>query len=191
MSNESTPSAFDDSAPAITVLSSKTAYENPWYRVRSDALIWPDGTHGTYNVVEVPPSVFIVPVTRHGEIVLIRQYRYTTQRWVWEIPAGGSKPGQTKLEAAKAELREETGGVSDDIMFLGEYETANGRSNSTAFIYLAKNVVLGESALESAEILTVHPTPIEQVRHMLATNQIKDAPSALGLYLALPHIHNS
>lgn len=177
-------------APPIQLLSSRIAFENPWYRVRQDSLIWPDGTHGTYNVVESAPCIFVVPVTAAGEIVLIHQYRYTTKRWVWEVPAGAVKPDQTHLEAAAMELREETGGVSEDFTFLGEYELANGRSNETAFLYVARNVVLGEMALESAEILSAHPTPIETVRQMLADNAIKDAPSALALHLALPLIEN-
>lgn len=174
--------------PNIQRTSSEIAFACPWYRVRQDGVVWPDGTAGTYNVVEAQPCVFIVPVTTQGEIVLIHQYRYTTERWVWELPAGAIKPGQTQLEAAAMELREETGGVSDDYTFLGEFETANGRSNEKAYVYLARNVVLGEMDLESAEIISAHPTPISQVRDMLATNQIKDAPSALGLFLALPHI---
>ncbi len=175
--------------PNIQRLQSEVVLENPWYRVRKDSLIWPNGTRGTYNVIETEPSVFVVPVTVEGLIVLIHQFRYATQRWVWEIPAGATNPGQTQLEAVAMELREETGGVSDDVTFLGEFELANGRSDARAFIYLARNVVLGKCELESAEIITTHPTTIEQVQQMLATNQIKDAPSALALHLALARLN--
>ena len=177
--------------PDIQCLGSEIVFACPWYQVRRDRLIWPDGTAGEYNVLEAPRSIFVVPVTPAGEIVLIRQYRYTTQRWVWEVPAGAVKVGQTLEEAVAMELREEVGGVSDHIVLLGEFETANGRSDEIAHIFMASDVILGENDLESAEILTIHPTSITQIRHMLATNQIKDAPSALGIMLALQYIQDS
>ena len=170
----------------VEVNGSRIAFDCPWYRVRQDQVTWPDGSAGVYNVVEASPCVFIVPVTPDGEIVLIHQYRHTTGRWVWEIPAGAINDGQSMLDAAKMELREEVGGVSDSFNYLGEFETANGRSNEVAHLFLARDVVLGENELESAEILTVHPTALTDVQLMIRNNQIKDAPSLLAISLSLP-----
>lgn len=171
----------------IKTLTSKIAFSCPWYNVRQDGILLPDGTHGTYNVVDAPPCVFIVPLTPDGQIVLIRQYRYTVQQWVWEIPAGGLQQGQTPLDAARQELREEIGGVSNEILSLGTFHTANGRTSELGNYFVAKNVQLGESEHESSEVITIHPTPVADVLGMLQRNEIKDAPSALALHLARPH----
>lgn len=172
----------------FTPISSKTAFSCPWYRVRQDAIYLPDGTVGQYNVVEAPECVFVVPVTTDGNIVLIHQYRYTVDAWVWEVPAGAIHAGQSPLDAARQELQEEVGGTSDHFTFLGKINTANGRSNELAHLYVAWDVVLGENKLESAEILTVHPTPTKTAIEMVYNNQIEDGPSALAILLAAPHL---
>ena len=85
------------------------AYENPWIRVREDAVLRPDGEPGVYGVVEVrSPAVFVVPVTEAGEIVLVSVDRYSLGGLSWEVPAGGTD-GEETLAAAVRELREETG----------------------------------------------------------------------------------
>ena len=177
----------NDDSPFQTI-DSRIAFECAWYRVRQDAIVLPNGSVGQYNVVEAPECVFIVPVTRDRQIVLIYQYRYPTQEWTWEIPAGAVHAGQSLLEAAAIELREEIGGTSDDFRYLGRVATANGRANEIAHLYLAFDVELGESAHESAEVMTIHPLPIEEVIRRVYDNEIQDAPSALALLMAAPHL---
>ena len=83
--------------------SSTTVYENPWIRVREDAVDRPDGSAGIYGVVEVRnPAVFVVPVTADDEVVLVEVDRYTTGVSL-EVPAGGSD-GEDLLVAAQREL---------------------------------------------------------------------------------------
>lgn len=176
----------------IRTIQSHVAFACPWYTVHHDAIILPDGRSGQYNVVDVPPCAFVVPVTAAGDIVLIRQYRYPIKQWVWEVPAGAIHPGETILQSAQSELREEIGGTSDKWQLLGQYQTANGRSNEVAHLYLATNVVLQhETAHEAAEILTVHSKPIAVVRDMIAQNKIQDGPSALAILLALSHLSHT
>ncbi len=57
--------------------SSKMAWSCPWYSVRQDGIITPDGKPGQYNTIVVNPAVWVIPVTAVGEIVMIRTYRYT------------------------------------------------------------------------------------------------------------------
>ena len=179
------------SSPFQTIHSS-IRFACPWYKVRQSDIILPDGTVGQYNVVDVPPCAFVVPVTAEGYMLLIKQYRYPHNSWVWEIPAGAIHAGETMLASAQTELREEVGGESDDWHYLGEYKTANGRSNEVAHLYLALNVTIRhETAHESAEVLTVHPTPIPDVIQMIQNNELRDAPSALAIMLALPHLQTT
>lgn len=173
----------------IQTLNSHTAFSCRWYSVRKDAVLFPDGKQGEYNVVDVIPCIFVVPVTPAGDIVLIRHYRHTLKQWVWEIPAGGIEE-QSRDETVIAELREEIGGVASHVSYLGEFFPSNGFSNEIAHLYVAWNVTLGEQQLESAEVITVHPTPLDQVLEMIHTNQLKDAPSALAILLAQSAIKN-
>lgn len=164
-------------------ISSRVVWSCPWYNIRQDAIITPDGKEGVYNVVQHPGAVWIIPVTTLGEIVLIRTYRYTVDDWCFEIPAGGIKAGQTLEDAARAELLEEIGGTAGALDFCAQFYTMNGIGNEEAHIFLATDVVLGKPQHESTEIIEIHPKPISEVLDMAQSNQISDGPSALALLL--------
>lgn len=162
---------------------SRIVWSCPWYSVRQDEIVTPDGTEGIYNVVQHPGAVWIIPVTTAGEIVLIYTYRYTVDDWCFEIPAGSIKPGQTREEAAAAELLEEVGGTAAAISYCTRFYTMNGIGNEEAYVYLATGVVLGRPCHESTEIIEVCPKPIAEVLRMAQANEISDGPSALALLL--------
>ena len=68
-------------------------------RLREDAVLRPDGREGIYGVVELRPSIGVVALNADREIVLVGQWRYPLGRYSWEIPRGGSMPGESDMEA--------------------------------------------------------------------------------------------
>lgn len=172
--------------------SSRIVWSCPWYRVRQDDIVTPDGKPGVYNVVESPVSVWIVPVTSAGEIVMIHNYRYTIDRWCWEVPAGSVKPEQSIAEAAVAELREEVGGVADGpLQEIGRFYTANGICDELGVYFLATAVQLDAAPQrEPTEVMAVHVKPIAEVLRMVRAGEIVDGNSALALLTAKPFLMN-
>ena len=160
----------------------------PWYAIRQDRLTLPNGRAGIYNVVTKCDAVWIVPITAEGRIVLIHNYRYTLDQWCWEIPAGGIKDGQTPLEAARDELREEIGGVASDWRLLIRVATMNGLGDETGHFYLATDVTLGATHHEPTEVMTVHALPPAEALAMARGGQINDAQSVMALLLAEPFL---
>ena len=171
-----------DLRPFQTV-SSRIAWSCPWYRVRQDDIITPDGRPGVYNVVEKDDAVWIVPVTPEGEVLMVYQYRYTIDEWCWEVPAGSVKPGQSAEEAARAELREEVGGLGGQLDYIGRFFLANGICNEVGHIFLATGVATGETHHEAAEVMHVHRVPVARALAMARAGEITDGPSALALLL--------
>ncbi|MBN1963242.1 MAG: NUDIX hydrolase [Anaerolineae bacterium] len=170
----------------FTVLESRIAWQCPWYAVRQDRLRLPGGGEGVYNVVEKGDAVWIVPVTAAGEIVLVRHYRHTIGAWCWEVPAGGIEPGQDARQAARAELRQEIGGVAENWRLLLRLSTGNGFCNEYGNLFLATGVQLGATAHEAAEVMTVHRVPAAEAIRMARRGEVDDALSALALLLAEP-----
>lgn len=176
------------SANPITTLSSQISWACPWYSVRSDDILLPNGHQATYHVVQHPGAVWIVPITLSGQLVLIRTYRYPVQQWVWEIPAGGISAGQEPLVAAQQELQEEIGGTATHWHYLGKFYTANGFSNEIGHYYLATGVKLGQPTPEPTELIEIHPKPISEVLQMAQQGQIRDTPSLMALLLCQPQL---
>ena len=171
-------------------LTSRIAWSCPWYAIRQDEILLPDGSQGVYNTVTTSTAVWILPVTPQGEIVLCRSYRYTVDDWCCELPAGSVKPGQTLEEAALEELHEEVGGRCEALTHLGQFYTANGICDEVGHYFLATDVTLGPTAHEPAEVIEVHIKPIEQVLQMAFAGEITDAPSALVLLQSAEKLRN-
>jgi ADP-ribose pyrophosphatase len=164
-------------------LSSAIVWSCPWYRVRQDAILTPDGRPGTYNTVEKSDAVWILPVTVDGRIPLLYHYRYTIDDWCWEIPAGSVENGRTLEETARLELLEEVGGVAQSLEYIAPYYLANGICNERGHFFLATGVALGAPAHEAAEVIEIHLHAIADVLAMTQAHQITDGPSALAILL--------
>ncbi|TFG35515.1 MAG: NUDIX hydrolase [Nitrospirales bacterium] len=103
--------------------------------------------------------VAIVPVTDDGNVLLIRQFRPPVNGYVIEFPAGLNDKGDTLIEAAHRELREETGYVSEDMTPLVEGPMSSGASGEILTVFLARGLSfkgIGErDETEDIEVLNV------------------------------------
>lgn len=155
-----------------------------WYQIRKDAILLPNGEQGEYNVIELNDSVWIVPITTKGEIVLIHNYRYPLKQWCWEVPAGHIEQEQTPEETARLELLEEAGGQAESFQIMVKLSTLNGIGNHYGYFYLARGVELGNTQHEQTEAMQVKTFPVATVMEMARSGQINDVPSVMALLLA-------
>ncbi len=172
----------------IRTLSSEQAWSCRWYAVRRDHIQLPDGSPGEYNVIEMNDSVWVVPLTSDSQIALIYNYRYPLRAWCWEVPAGHVEPGQTPLDAARAELLEEAGGRASDYRLLTYISTLNGIGSHHGSFFLATGVELGQPQPEQSEAIKIQTFPIAEALAMARNGQINDAMSVTALLLAEPHL---
>ena len=170
---------------AWQTLSSRTAYENRWIRVREDEVVRPDGGDGIYGVVEVRhTAVFVVPVTDADEVVLVRMRRYTMDAETIELPAGGTD-GEPPLVAAQRELREETGLEADAWTDLGEVWSLNGVAHAPGRMFLARGLRPTDShEMEEEGIIEVLRVPWSDVIAMVRRGEIVDGETLAPLMAA-------
>ncbi|HEX8941090.1 MAG TPA: NUDIX hydrolase [Candidatus Limnocylindrales bacterium] len=171
-------------------LSRRVAYENAWITVWHDEVVRPDATPGIYGVVHFPyPATGVVALDDEGRVLLVGQYRYTMDAYSWEIPEGGGAAGETPLEGAQRELREETGYRAREWRELGRCWTSDSVTDERAWLYVARDLVPGEAAPEVTEPITVRWVPFDEAVAMCRDGRIVDAMSICALqWLALERL---
>ena len=162
-------------------LSTREIYRNPWIRLREDQVISPNGTPTIYGVVEAHPAVGIVPLTNELDTFLVGQYRYTLDTWSWEIPEGGGDPGESTLQTARRELREETGLTAKRWTFLDTLYTSNAFTDEIGYIYLAEDLTKGVAEPDHSEDLKVRKLPFLEAYELVRDFTIKDAIAVIGI----------
>lgn len=162
-------------------VSTRVVYDNPWILVREDQVVRPDGRPGIYGVVHFKNvAVGILPVEA-GELYLVGQYRYTLERYSWEIPEGGCAAGEDPLRAARRELEEETGLRAERWTKMGEAHLSNSVSDELAVWFLAQGLEQGERRPEGTEKLSVRRVGLKKALEMVNSGEITDALSILAI----------
>ena len=167
-------------------LTTKPIYSNPWISVREDQVQNPGGGTNIYGVVSFKNmAIGIVPIDEEGNTYLVGQWRYTLNEYFWEIPEGGGPIGIAPLEAAKRELKEETGLTATIWTDLGKIHTSNSVTNEYGYLYLAQGLRLGKAELEETEAdLIVKKVPFAEALLMVMDGRITDSLSMVGILKA-------
>ncbi len=151
-----------------------------------DEVRFPDGSVGSLEMVRHPGASAVVPVLGSvddpdPELVLIRQYRYAADQYLYEIPAGRLDPGETPAECARRELLEETGYRADAVQPLFTMFTTPGFTDERIHLFMATGLVAGEHQREADEFMELVPTRLSRALSMIEQGEIQDAKTALAL----------
>jgi len=166
-------------------LSSKTVYENAWLEISHRDVITPGGSNGIYGLVKFKnQAIGVIPIDEEGNIYLVGQYRYAIDEYTWEIPEGGGALGVDGLDAAKRELKEETGLVADKWTKLGRIHTSNSATNEEGFLYIAEELNQGEAEPEETEDLQVKKVSLKDAVEMVMRSEITDSLSVCAILMA-------
>src|SRR5262245_3135241 len=107
-------------------LSRSIVYNGRVFRIERDMVTLPHGRTATMEVVRHRGSVVLVPQPDRTHVILILQYRYAIDRWIWELPAGSLEAGEAPAKAARRECAEEIGLEPRRIKRLGTYYPTPG-----------------------------------------------------------------
>jgi len=169
------------SRSAAKILRSEIIYKGPVFGVRRDEVVEPGGVRAVREVITHPGSVVVLPVLPDGKILLIRQYRYATRQYLWELVAGRIDAGESVRAAAARELIEETGYRAKAFrVFLNMFPTP-GFLEERMYILLAEKLTAGQAQPEEDERITAKAFSREYLEEMIRKNLLRDAKTVAGL----------
>ena len=125
----------------------------------------------------------MVPMLEGGEVVLVKQYRYAVDNYLWEIPAGTLEKGETFVACAERELVEEIGYRAAHLELLNEILPAPGYTDERIQIFLATGLTPDRQNLDDDEVLDVKRVPFDEALDMIGSGEIRDAKTITGLLL--------
>ncbi|WP_420266234.1 NUDIX hydrolase [Candidatus Magnetominusculus dajiuhuensis] len=125
----------------------------------------------------------IVPITKDGTVIVVRQFRPPVGKYVIEFPAGLNDKGQSLIEAARRELLEETGCRAGRMFPIATGPLSSGASTEVLTVYAALDVVFSaEQALDPHEDIEIIELPLDNFYEHLYALQDENTYIDLKLY---------
>lgn len=160
-------------------------YDGVVLHVVKDKVLLPDGNTSYREFCLHKGAVAVIPITDNKEAILVRQFRYAHGREFLEIPAGKlDYIGEIPIEAAKRELREETGAVAKKYTDLGVLDTTPALIDEKIHMYMAEELTFGEQELDDDEFLATERIPMKTLISMVMNGEIRDAKTQIAILKA-------
>ncbi len=180
---------MDEKRNPWMTLSKRNIYDNAWIQVEEHQVINPNGGEGIYGKVHFKNrAIGVIPIDENGYTWLVGQFRYTLDAYSWEIPMGGGPLEIAPLNAAKRELKEETGLSASKWNLLLEIHTSNSVTDELGYIFIAEDLTQGETEFEETEDLKIMYLPFGEALEMAMDGRITDSLSLAGLFKAAKHL---
>jgi len=162
-------------------------WEGGIINLRVDSLKSSDGHEAIREVVEHNGGVVIAAQTADGKVILVRQYRYSIDMDLLELPAGRIEKGEDPFPAAKRELTEETGYEAKEWQELSRMYSAPGFCDEVLYVYRATDLTFKGKQLDFDEETEVVELSLAEAWLMIREGKIRDAKTIAGLgMLAVP-----
>ena len=159
-----------------------------------DEVRFPDGTTGELELIRHSGAAAVVPFLdapndSSARILLIRQFRYAADRFLYEIPAGRIDGSELPIDCARRELLEEAGCVAEHITPLGGFFTTPGFIDEFIHAFIATGLTRGLPKPEVDEFIQPVSHTLKDGLRMIERGEIVDAKTIIALFLADRLIH--
>jgi ADP-ribose pyrophosphatase len=169
----------------VALLSRQDVFKGKVFTIERDRVKMPNGRDVTVDVVRHPRSVVLLPVPEPGHIILVRQFRYAVNRFLWELPAGSVDEGEEPDAAARRECHEEIGQVPETIVRLAALLPTPGYCDEEMIFFRLSGLSVPEEAAEPDEDEDIEPRTfsLADAREMVRRGEITDMKTVAGLTL--------
>ena len=154
------------------------------FKVREDFFVREgDDEESSFFVIENPDWVNIIALTKTQEVVLIEQFRYGAEKIISELPGGMIDEDEKPAAAAKRELTEETGFVSDEFILIGQSHPNPAIQNNTIYHFLAVNCEkTAETSFDEHESVRTKLVSLSEVENLIAGGDITHSLAIAAFY---------
>ena len=169
------------------LLRRRKVFQSRIAKVYQDDILLPNGTRiKDYTVIEKPNYVKIVAVDKNKRVLVQREYRHAVQRYLWELPGGFIDKGESPVETARRELKEETGYSGGKFRFVGTLSDYGSTDTHVGYVVLATEISKGGAQqLEDTESITeVQLIPLTKIKKMIVRNEFEGTSSISALSLS-------
>jgi len=168
--------------------SEREIYAGRILTLRLKSIARPDGRVLLREIVEHAPGAAVVAVDPAGFVLLVRQARPAVGADVLELPAGLVDPDEAPIDAARRELREETGYAAARLTPLLSFYTSPGFTTELIQIFVATDLHEAATAHDEEEEIELVRLPLADALERVMRHEISDAKTVAGL-LAYAHSH--
>lgn len=165
----------------LRVRSSKVIYQGRVFRLERDRVTEPSGVTAVREVIRHPGSVVVLAFLPDGRIPLVRQFRYPTGRYLWELVAGAMEPGESPVEAARRELLEETGYRARTLTPLFDFYSSPGFLEERMHLVEARGLSASKAQPDADERIRVGRFTSGEIAGKIAQKKICDGKTLVGL----------
>lgn len=170
-------------------IESRRAYSGRIISLDVDRVRFPDGSEGELEMVRHPGAAAVVPFLsdpagNDPQVLLIKQYRYAAEQYMYEIPAGRLDPGETPEHCARRELREETGCEAAKVEPLTTIYTTPGFTDERIHLFMASDLTVGVANREHDEFIEIEQMTVSNALRMIQDGRISDGKTVVGLLYA-------
>lgn len=170
-------------------VSTRRVYTGRVINLDIDRVRFPNGSIGELEMIRHPGASAVVPFLgdpsgEDAQVLLIRQYRYAAEGYLYEVPAGRLDPNEAPADCARRELREETGCEAERVEHLFTMYTTPGFTDERIHLFMAAGLTRGEISREADEFIEVETMSLSRALSLVERGEIQDAKTALGLLYA-------
>jgi len=165
------------------VLNHERVFDGKVFDIDRDRVRMPNGRTVTVDVVRHPKSVVLIPVPEAGHVILIRQYRYAVNAFLWELPAGCVDEGESPEQAARRECHEEIGQVPATIVRMASMFPTPGYCDEEMVFFRVSSLEepTEAAALDEDEDIEARTFELREAREMIRRGEITDMKTMAGL----------
>ncbi|PYG87598.1 ADP-ribose pyrophosphatase [Ruminiclostridium sufflavum DSM 19573] len=173
-------------------LKTEDIYTGNIIKVQNLTVSLPNGKEATRDIVLHPGASVVIPISKKGELYMVRQFRKPLDAATLELPAGKlDSPDEDPRVCAERELMEETGLRAGKIEHLISIHTTPGFCNEVIHMYTATDLTQGESCADEDEFLNVERIPVGELVDMILSHKITDAKTIIGVLMAERSLRNN